>query len=157
MAGPPAGMTPPLATVLREGRATGNALRTVLVQLAGTGYIGFRNLDRATKVKRDDDPDPLTDPAIDLLDPLPTSRRRSARLARHTASSSSAAGRAAWLQVAVGVNDASKPIKGQLEEEAVRLGWLTRRPTPVITKWLFVGAGRRCWAGRASSSASRSR
>ena len=28
MAGPPAGMTPPLATVLREGRATGNALRT---------------------------------------------------------------------------------------------------------------------------------
>ena len=39
MAGPPAGMTPPLATVLREGRATGNALRTVLVQLAGTGYI----------------------------------------------------------------------------------------------------------------------
>jgi hypothetical protein len=38
-----------------------------------------------------------------------------------------------------GVNQALDPIKRQLEQEAVRLGWLTRLPTPEITRWVFVG------------------
>ncbi len=143
MAGPPADMTPPLATVLREGRATGNALRTVLVQLAGSGLIQFRNLDRAGKVKRDDEPDPLTDPAIDLLDP-PRDQPAPAgpvgeayrELVIGGGSSRTLSRESLWA-----VNDALEPIKRLLESEAVRLGWLTQLPTPVIMKWVVVGIG----------------
>lgn len=141
MAGPPADMTPPLATVLREGRATDDAIRTILVQLAGTGLIRFRNLDRVSQVKRDDDPDPETDPAIDLLDP-PVNQPPPAgplgeayrELVIRGGSFRSLTREALW-----GVNDALAPLKRLLEQEAVRLGWLTRLPTPVITRW--VGAG----------------
>ncbi|RPH36920.1 MAG: DUF2207 domain-containing protein, partial [Chloroflexi bacterium] len=143
MAGPPADMTPPLATVLREGRATGNALRTVLVQLAGSGLIRFRNLDRAKEVKRDDDPDPETDPAIDLPDPpldqsAPQGPLGEAyrELVVRGGSSRTLSRESLW-----GVNEGLDPIKRQLEQEAVRLGWLTRLPTPVIRKWVFAGAG----------------
>lgn len=141
MAGPPAEMTPPLATVLREGRAGSNALRTLLVELAGGGLIRFRNLDRAKEVKADDDPDPLTDPALDVLDP-PVDRPQPSgplgeayrELVIRGGSERSLRREALW-----GVNQALDPIKGQLEQEAVRLGWLTRLPTPEITRWVFVG------------------
>lgn len=39
------------------------------------------------------------------------------------------------------MNDALDPIKRRLEQEAVRLGWLTRLPTPEITRWVFIGIG----------------
>jgi uncharacterized membrane protein YgcG len=143
MAGPPADMTPPLATVLREGRATDNAIRTVLVQLAGSGLLRFRNLDRVSQVKRDDDPDPATDPAIDLPDPpvgqtppegpLGEAYRE---LVIRGGSFRSLSREALW-----GVNEALAPIKRLLEREAVRLGWLTRLPTPVITRWVAIGIG----------------
>ena len=64
MAGPPAEMTPALATVIRQGRADQHTINTTLVELAGSGRISFENLDRVSEVKSDDDPDPLTDPAI---------------------------------------------------------------------------------------------
>ena len=64
MAGPPAEMTPALATVIRNGRADQHTLNTVLAELASVGRIEFQNLDRVKEVKSDDDPDPLTDPAI---------------------------------------------------------------------------------------------
>ncbi|MGH2484349.1 MAG: TPM domain-containing protein [Candidatus Limnocylindria bacterium] len=141
MAGPPAEMTPPLATVLREGRAGSNALRTLLVELAGGGLIRFRNLDRAKEVKADDDPDPLTDPALDVLEP-PVDRPQPKgpmgeayrELVIRGGSERSLRREALW-----GVNEALDPIKRQLEHEAVRLGWLTRLPTPEITRWVFIG------------------
>jgi len=141
MAGPPADMTPPLATVLREGRAGSNALRTLLVELAGGGLIRFRNLDRAKEVKADDDPDPVTDPALDVLDP-PIDRPQPSgplgeayrELVIRGGSERSLRREALW-----GVNQALDPIKRQLELEAVRLGWLTRIPTPEITRWVFIG------------------
>ena len=141
MAGPPAEMTPPLATVLREGRAGSNALRTLLVELAGGGLIRFRNLDRAKEVKADDDPDPVTDPALDVLDP-PIDRPQPSgplgeayrELVIRGGSERSLRREALW-----GVNQALDPIKRQLELEAVRLGWLTRIPTPEITRWVFIG------------------
>jgi uncharacterized membrane protein YgcG len=46
MAGPPAEMTPPLATVIRTGRATQHSLNTTLLELARTGRISFENLDQ---------------------------------------------------------------------------------------------------------------
>jgi len=141
MAGPPANMTPPLATVLREGRAGSNALRTLLVELAGGGLIRFRNLDRAKDVKRTDDPDPVTDPALDVLDP-PIDRPPPSgplgeayrELVVRGGSERSLRREALW-----GVNQALDPMKRQLEQEAVRLGWLTRLPTPEITRWVFIG------------------
>ena len=151
MAGPPADMTPPLATVLREGRATDNAIRTVLVQLAASGLLRFRNLDRVSKVKRDDDPDPATDPAIDLPDPpvgqappqgpLGEAYRE---LVIRGGSFRSLSREALW-----GVNEALAPIKRLLEREAVRLGWLTRLPTPVITRWVAIGIGEVALGGAA--------
>ncbi|HEX3219884.1 MAG TPA: TPM domain-containing protein [Candidatus Limnocylindria bacterium] len=141
MAGPPAGMTPPLATVLRRGRATQDSINTTLVELAGTGYISFRNLDRVHKVKSDDDPDPLTDPAIDLL-PLPEERRELPRPEAEAYETIREAGlndgvvsrQSLWR-----LNDELDPVKDGLEEEAVRLGWLTQRPSPMITRWTVIG------------------
>jgi uncharacterized membrane protein YgcG len=151
MAGPPGGMTPPLATVLREGRAGSNALRTLLVELAGGGLIRFRNLDRAKDVKRTDEPDPLTDPALDVLDP-PVDRPQPLgplgeayrELAIRGGSERSLRRETLW-----GVNEGLDPIKRQLEQEAVRLGWLTRLPTPEITRWVVIGVGEAVLGGGA--------
>ena len=37
------------------------------------------------------------------------------------------------------LNDALGPVKDRLESEAVRLGWLTQKPTPIITSWVIIG------------------
>jgi uncharacterized membrane protein YgcG len=141
MAGPPAGMTPPLATVLREGRAGSNSLRTLLVELAGNGLIRFRNLDRVKAVKRTDDPDPVTDPALEVLDPPVEQSQPSGPLGEayrelviRGGSERSLRRESLW-----GVNQALDPIRRQLEQEGVRLGWLTRLPTPEITRWVVIG------------------
>jgi hypothetical protein len=151
MAGPPAEMTPPLATVVRDGRASSNALRTLLVELAGKGLIRFRNLDRVKEVKRTDDPDPLTDPAMDVLDP-PIDRPQPSgplgeayrELVIRGGSERSLRRESLWA-----VNEALDPAKRQLEQEAVRLGWLTRLPTPEITRWLVIGVGEAVLGGGA--------
>ena len=67
MAGPPAEMTPPLAAVVREGRATRHATNTILAELATTGRLAFHNLDQVSEARSDADPNPLTDPAIEIL------------------------------------------------------------------------------------------
>jgi len=151
MAGPPGGMTPPLATVLREGRAGSNAVRTLLVELAGNGFIRFRNLGRQTEVKFKDDPDPPTDPAMDVLDPPVDRPPPSGPLGEayrelvilggsdHTLRRESL-----WE-----VNRALRPIKRRLEHDAVRLGWLTRLPTPEITRWVAIGIGEAVLGGGA--------
>lgn len=142
MAGPPAGMTPALATVVREGRATRHSLNVTLLEVASTGRIGFANLDNVSNARSDDDADPETDPAIHVLDPGPAARdlpeisqgvydtiRRLAgddpRLSRSRL----------WR-----LNDALAPTSERLEREVVRLGWLTREPTPAINRWMgFAG------------------
>ncbi len=141
MAGPPAGMTPPLATVVRDGRATRHSLNTILVDLAGQGLIAFRNLDQVGRVKSDDDPDPLVDPAIEVR---PIDRAGGPRLGkpqqealatiRSSASDGELTRESLWS-----LNGALEPVKDRLEREAVRLGWLTQRPTPVITRWVVAG------------------
>lgn len=141
MAGPPAGMTPPLATVLREGRATQDSINTTLVELAGTGYISFRNLDQVRKVKSDDDANPLIDPAIDVLplphdrDELPAPEAEAYETIRRSAGSDNVVTRRSLWNL----NDRLRSLKELLEEEAVRLGWLTQRPSPMITRWTVIG------------------
>jgi uncharacterized membrane protein YgcG len=143
MAGPPAEMTPALATVVRSGRATQESINTTLVDLAGSGYIAFRNLDQVRKVKSDDDPNPLIDPAIDVLK-LPHDPKR---LAAPEAEAYEAIRRAAHDEGIVSrgslwrLNETLDPLKEALEEEAVRIGWLSRRPSPLITRWTVIGAG----------------
>jgi uncharacterized membrane protein YgcG len=141
MAGPPAGMTPPLATVLREGRATQDSVNTTLVELAGSGYISFRNLDQVRKVKSDDEANPLVDPAIDVL-PLPHDRHElpapeaeAYETIRESAGSDDVVTRRSLWRL----NERLSSLKERLEEEAVRLGWLTQRPSRMITRWTVIG------------------
>ena len=42
MAGPPANMTPPLATVVRQGKANQHSINTLLMELASTGRMASR-------------------------------------------------------------------------------------------------------------------
>jgi uncharacterized membrane protein YgcG len=141
MAGPPAEMTPSLATVIREGSASQQSLNTAMVDLAGSGYIAFRNLDQVSKVKSDDEPNPLIDPAIDVLE-LPHDRKRLGAAEAETFETIRRAGlndgivtrHALW-----GLNGELDPVKSTMESEAVRLGWLTRRPTPLIIRWIVIG------------------
>lgn len=143
MAGPPAEMTPPLATVVREGKATQHSLNTLLMELASTGRIAFQNLDRAGKVKSDDEPNPLTDPAIEVRDEAPTGRRLAGPereawdLVRQQALGNGVLTRERlWA-----LNGLLKPVREGLEDEVVRLGWFTRRPSTLITRWSFIGFG----------------
>jgi uncharacterized membrane protein YgcG len=142
MAGPPAEMTPALATVIRQGRADQHTINTTLVELAGSGRLSFENLDRVKEIKSDDDPDPLTDPAIavhreggdrPLGDPQQEAWQRIQRLAgsdeRLTRSS-------LWK-----VNDELSSVKRALEEQAVRIGWLARLPGPSIGRMVGIGVG----------------
>lgn len=141
MAGPPAGMTPPLATVLTKGRATQHTLDTALVELAGRGYISFLNLDRVKEVKRDSIPDPLLDPAIVVLPaptddrPLPAAEARAAERIRQLAGPDGRLSRTALWSL----NDELGPLKRDLDAEAMRLGWLAHLPGPAITRWTTVG------------------
>ena len=141
MAGPPAEMTPPLATVIRGGRASQQSINTTLVELAGSGYIAFRNLDQVRNVKSDDEANPLIDPAIDILK-LPQDRKQ---LPKPEAEAYEIVRRAGYSDGIVTrhqlwhINDQLEPIKAELEEEAVRLGWLARMPSPLINRWSGIG------------------
>ncbi|HEY8177052.1 MAG TPA: TPM domain-containing protein, partial [Candidatus Limnocylindria bacterium] len=141
MAGPPAGMTPPLATVIRSGRASQQSINTTLVELAGSGYIAFRNLDQVRHVKSDDDPNPLIDPAIDILKlphdrkELPKPEAEAYEILRRAGHSDGIVSRGALWRI----NDQLDPVKGELEQEAVRLGWIARMPSPLINRWSGIG------------------
>jgi uncharacterized membrane protein YgcG len=142
MAGPPAEMTPALATVIRQGRADQHTVNTTLVELAGTGRITFENLDRVREVKSDDEPDPLTDPAIVVH---PDGDRPSlgepqqeawAKIRRLGGSDGRLSRSTLWS-----VNDELGSVKRALEEQAVRIGWLERMPGPSIGRMVGIGVG----------------
>ncbi|MEX0709881.1 MAG: TPM domain-containing protein [Chloroflexota bacterium] len=143
MAGPPASMTTSLATVVRQGKATQHSVNTLLMELASTGRIAFQNLDRASKIKSDDEPDPLLDPAIEIRDEAP-SRRLMGRpeheawdvLRRQAPSSGILSRERLWE-----LNDLLKPVRDGMEDEVVRLEWFTRRPSTLITRWSWIGFG----------------
>jgi uncharacterized membrane protein YgcG len=143
MAGPPADMTPPLATVVRQGKATQHSMNTLLMELASTGRMAFQNLDRADKVKADDDPDPLLDPAIEIRDEAPTGGRLGGAerdawdLLRQQALTSGIISRERLWEL----NDLLKAVRTRLEDDVVRLGWFTRRPSTLITRWSVIGIG----------------
>jgi uncharacterized membrane protein YgcG len=143
MAGPPAGMTPPLATVVRHGEATGESLNVTLVELASQGRIAFSNLDRVSEVRSDQEPDPLTDPAI-AVPPEPSSAPRLARPQEYVYDAiRGLAGSAGELrrERLWGLNAAVSGYRSILEEAAVGLGWFTARPSRLIGRWTAIGVG----------------
>ncbi len=141
MAGPPAGMTPPLATVMRQGRATQHSIDTTLVELASRGYIAFFNLDHVKEARSDSDPDPEVDPTI-LVPPSPGDARPLAapqsladQTIRRLAGSDGRLSRSSLWSL----NDNLRPVKARLDAEAMRLGWFAHLPGPAITRWTLIG------------------
>ena len=134
-------MTPPLATVLQRGRASQHSINTTLVDLAGQGLIAFRNLDQVGKVKSDDDPNPLIDPAIEVRPIEKSGLRGLAKAQQEAYATIRASARDGELtrEALWGLNGELESLKARLEGEAVRLGWLTQPPTPIITRWVVVG------------------
>ena len=140
MAGPPAEMTPALATVIRNGRADQHTINTTLVELAGSGRISFENLDRVSEVKSDDDPDPLTDPAIVVhrdgeRAPLGGPQNEAWDTVRRLGGSDDRLSRSSLWRL----NDALRPVKKALEQQAVKIGWLERMPGPSIGRMVGIG------------------
>jgi uncharacterized membrane protein YgcG len=142
MAGPPAEMTPALATVIRNGRADQHTINTTLVELAGSGRISFENLDRVSEVKSDDDPDPLTDPAIVVHSdgerpPLGAPQEAAWEKVQTLAGSDGRLTRSSLWRV----NSSLNSVKKALEQQAVKLGWLERMPGPSIGRMVGIGVG----------------
>ncbi|HET7573568.1 MAG TPA: TPM domain-containing protein [Solirubrobacterales bacterium] len=142
MAGPPADMTPPLATVVRQGRATQHTIDTVLVELASRGRLAFVNLDRVRKVHRDSSPDPLLDPAIVVpattaADDRPLAAPQA--LAEETIRRLSGSDGRLTREPLWSLNTSLSPVKARLEADALQLGWFTRLPGPAITRWTALG------------------
>ena len=143
MAGPPAEMTPPLATVMTQGVANQHSINTLLAELASTGRLSFHNLDSVSAARSDEDPDPLTDPAIEV------------RADRRADDELRAPQREAWskIQGLAGtdgrltrerlwrVNGELGDVKDTLEAEAVRIGWLARMPRPSMNRMTGIGIG----------------
>jgi uncharacterized membrane protein YgcG len=142
MAGPPADMTPALATVIRQGRADQHTINTTLVELAGSGRISFENLDRVREVKSDDEPDPRTDPAIVVhpdghRPPLGGPQTEAWDTVRRLGGSDDRLSRTSLWNL----NAELAPVRWALEEQAVRIGWLERMPGPSITRMVVIGVG----------------
>ena len=143
MAGPPAEMTPPLATVVRAGRANAHSTNTLLAELAGTGRLAFHNLDQVRGMKSDDEPDPLTDPAIELHvdarddDRLPRPEQEAWDAVKRLAGGSDRLSRERLWQV----NSEMGDVRNSLEEEAMRLGWFTQLPSKAIGRMTWAGVG----------------
>ncbi len=141
MAGPPAGMTPPLATVVRQGRANQHSLDTTLVELASRGYIGFVNLDQVKKARSDSDPDPLLDPAIVVQSqpsddrPLARPQTEALNTIRELGGGDGRLSRSSLWSL----NASLSAVKRQLDEDALGLGWFAHLPGPAITRWTAIG------------------
>jgi uncharacterized membrane protein YgcG len=149
MAGPPADMTPPLATVVRQGKATQQSINTLLMELASTGRMSFQNLDQAGKIKSDDEPNPLLDPAIELSEAAARDGRmgRAERTAWDLVRQQARGGTSISRERLWELNSLLRPIRSQLEDEVVRLGWFTRRPSTLITRWSLIGIGEMALGG----------
>jgi uncharacterized membrane protein YgcG len=140
MAGPPDRMTPALATVIRDGRATQHTLNTILMDLAAAGRLTFRNLDRARETRAGQAADPASDPAIEVLQTpsrtrLGVAERDAWKSLRTLAHGKSLLTRESLWEV----NAALAPLRDQLEAQAVELGWFTRPPSTLIARWSWIG------------------
>jgi uncharacterized membrane protein YgcG len=144
MAGPPAEMTPPLATVIRDGTGSGHTINVLLAELASTGRLTFHNLDQVRSARSDAAPDPLTDPAIEVHagvgddDRLAGPEREA--WTRIVAKAGAGGGRLSRERL-WSLNSELNGLRRDVEREAVRLGWLERLPGPSINRMSGIGLG----------------
>ncbi|MDQ3345199.1 MAG: TPM domain-containing protein [Chloroflexota bacterium] len=143
MAGPPAEMTPALATVVQKGTASSHSINTILAQLASTGRLTFRNLDQVSDARSDANPNPLTDPAIEVHAGTHDDRELAGpelaaweRIREHAGGSGLLMRERLWE-----VNSLLDGSKHALESAAVRIGWLARMPGPAIARMTVFGIG----------------
>ena len=143
MAGPPAEMTPALATVVQNGTASSHSINTILAQLASTGRLTFRNLDQVSDARSDANPNPLTDPAIEVHAGTHDDRELAGpelaaweRIREHAGGSGVLMRERLWE-----VNSLLDGSKHALESAAVRIGWLARMPGPSIARMTVFGIG----------------
>ncbi|HLA65268.1 MAG TPA: TPM domain-containing protein [Candidatus Saccharimonadales bacterium] len=140
MAGPPDRMTPALATVIRDGRATQHTLNTMLMDLAAAGRLRFRNLDRARETRAGQAADPASDPAIEVLHTPSKTRLGVVERDAWKSLRTLAHGKPLLTRESLwGVNAALAPLREQLEDQAVELGWFTRPPSTLIARWSWIG------------------
>lgn len=137
MAGPPADLTPPLATVIRDGRAGQRSLTTALMELASQRWIAFRDVD--VPIVRGEG-----GPSIDVLSapparprPLATPEQYLLDALRGMAGPLGELDREALGRLHESVGDFNQ----LLETDAVRLGWYPERPWSAIGRWLVLAGG----------------
>lgn len=132
MAGPPADMTPPLATVVQHGRAGQEAVTTALVELATRGALRFRALGS--------EGDGEDGPSIELLDLETTTLPEPGPML--VAELRSLAGSDGEIEAddLAKLHERIGPYRTALEQRAVRLGWFREPPGRAIGRWSLVAA-----------------
>lgn len=130
MAGPPAEMTPPLATVVRHGRAGQEAVTTALVELATRGALRFGALDA--------EGDDGTGPSIELLDHDATSLPQPGQLLVGELRSLAGSDGEIEADDLAKLHERIGPYRTALERRAVRLGWFREPPGRAIGRWSLV-------------------
>jgi TPM domain/Predicted membrane protein (DUF2207) C-terminal domain len=135
MAGPPADLTPPLATVVHDGASGQRSVTTALMELASSGFIAFHDVDA-----------PVVDneggPSIEVMSPRPEPRKPLPRPEAYLLEVLIAMGGPLRMldRDALGrLHEAIGDFHSLLETDAVRLGWFHERPRRAIMRWLAVG------------------
>jgi hypothetical protein len=132
MAGPPADLTPALATVVRNGRSDQRSVTTALMELASRKLIAFRGMDGGNGEEG---------PAVDVLaaqtdeDSLPEPEAYLLRILRAMAGPLSSLDREALARLHESLGD----FHQLLEADAVRLGWFHEQPRRAIGRWMAIG------------------
>jgi uncharacterized membrane protein YgcG len=131
MAGPPADLTPPLATVVRNGRSDQRSVTTALMELASRKLIAFRDMEAAGN----------GGPSIDVVsaeggdDSLAEPERYLLRVLRAMAGPLASLDREALSRLHESLGD----FHQLLETDAVRLGWFREQPRRAIGRWMAIG------------------
>jgi uncharacterized membrane protein YgcG len=140
MAGPPAGMTPSLAVVVRQGRSSLLSLTVALMELGRRGFVRFAEGGReglAIELLGDDaDSEPhrrLGSGQRYLLDRL-----------RALLGSRAQDPGADWTLDAKSLarlHEDTDEFHRRVEREAVDLGWFAEKPRRAIMRWSLIGGG----------------
>lgn len=133
MAGPPAEMTPPLATVVQHGRAGQEAVTTALVELATRGKLRFSELAAEGDAARDGPSIQLLDGADDEAGVGEPGQMLMAEL-RSLAGSD----REIDAEGLAKLHERIGPYRTALEQRAVQLGWFREMPGRAIGRWSIV-------------------
>jgi uncharacterized membrane protein YgcG len=130
MAGPPADMTPPLATVVRHGRAGQEAVTTALVELATLGGLRFGALDAKGHG--------ADGPSIELLDLNATALPEPAGMLVQALRSLAGSDGEIEADDLARLHERIGPYRTALERRAVKLGWFREPPGRAIGRWSLV-------------------